>query len=164
MFSQFFFPTIILNQVFVFKTHTLLQKIIAMSENVPPQQQFYPDQQAIQHQHAQRLGRPDTRPVMHHPFSGMHPMVCTVWVLHNNVLTFFSCKLPGFQEGFNANAGPAGYHSQIEDVRMKFYYFSEKRFNLKWYYQRTAGHLRNFSKDVTNLSQVSCDVLPKSHY
>lgn len=93
-----------------FKFITLFSKF-TMSENIPPQQ-FYPDQHAIQH--AQSLRGPGL--ATHHPLSGPHPM------------------LPGFQESFNARAGPAGYHSQ--DRTGAF-----------------AGHFRNFSQDVANLSQ-----------
>lgn len=75
------------------------QKNFTMSENVPPQQQFYPNHHVIQ-----------------------HPMVGVSQVINNETLIFFSCKLPGIQEGFRvAHAGPAGY--QMQDVCMDLNFF-----------------------------------------
>jgi len=55
-----------------------------MSKNIPPQQQFYPDQHAIQH--AQR--GPDMGAATLHPLSGPHPMVCISRTINNIAFTF----------------------------------------------------------------------------
>lgn len=61
-------------------SHSFLQKnffsTTSMSENVPPQQQFYPNQHVIQHWHAQMDS--------HQPLSGVHPMVGSISQVINN--------------------------------------------------------------------------------
>lgn len=79
-------------------------------------------------------------PAMHLPLSNLHPIVRIPGVMDNHeVFTFSPCRLPGFHEGFNAHAqvGPAGYHTQ---------------------------NFRNFSQDITSVSQVSCTYFVKFCY
>jgi hypothetical protein len=69
-----------------------------MSENIPPHQQFYPDQHAIQH--AQR-GPDHMGTATHHPLSGPHPIVCISRTV-NNVLFTFPASYPDFRRALHA--------------------------------------------------------------
>ena len=60
------------------------QKNFTMSENVPPQQQFYPNHHVIQ-----------------------HPMVGVSQVINNETLIFFSCKLPATTKSSSSKLSPS---------------------------------------------------------
>ena len=72
-----------------------------MSENIPPQQQLYPDQHAIQHAPSQRGPDMGSRTGIHHLLSGPHSVVCSIsQTTINNVqvvFTFFSASYPDFR-------------------------------------------------------------------